>query len=103
MAASPFWKVYQAKEYRAACKYVEDAAALVAFLGDGAQIRAEHTLVLWHEGQESQPAAESYDHVAEVVSKRLQEHRAKVKEKLECETARHEARHSARAASGATS
>ena len=35
MAASPVWKVYLGKEYRAACKYVEEAACLVAFLGDG--------------------------------------------------------------------
>lgn len=42
MAASPDFKVYHRNEYRAACKYVEDAAALVAVLGDGAQIRYGH-------------------------------------------------------------
>lgn len=98
MAASPFWKVYQAKEYRAACKYVEDAAALVAFLGPGAQIRAEHTLILWHEGHESQLAAESYDHVAEVVNARLQEYRAKRDERLACVAAKLEAQHRGRVA-----
>ena len=79
MAASPMWKVYSAeREYRAACKAVEEAARLVAFLGDGATIRAEHTLILWTEGAEGQSAAESYDHVAEVVHARLSAHRANV-------------------------
>jgi hypothetical protein len=71
MAASPQWKVYQGKEYLAACKRVEEAACLVAFLGDGATIRAGHDTVLWTEGAEDQPAAESFDHVADVVHSRL--------------------------------
>lgn len=82
MAAAPLWKVYNsAKEYRAACKGVEEAAVLVAFLGEGATIRCEHTLVLWIEGKEKQPASESYDHVVETVHARLGEHRAKLKQK----------------------
>lgn len=72
---SPFWKVYSGGEYRAACKHVEDAAALVAVLGAGAQIRAEHRLVMWTEGSETQSAGESYDHVREVTETRLQAHR----------------------------
>lgn len=72
MAASPQWKVYNAaKEYKAACKDAEDAACLVALYGDGATIRAEHTIVLWTEGAEDQPASESYDHVAETVHQRM--------------------------------
>ena len=82
MASSPMWKVYNArKEYRAACKGVEEAAVLVAFLGNGSTIRAEHTLVLWTEGAEVQPAAESYDYVADVVHLRLAVHRKAVAEK----------------------
>lgn len=77
MAASPQWKVYNAaKEYKAACKDVEDAACLIAFYGDGATIRAEHTIILWTEGAEQQPASESYDFVAETVFHRLEERRA---------------------------
>ena len=92
MAASPMWKVYDAeKDYRAACKGVEEAACLVAFLGDGATIRCEHTLIVWTEGQEDQPAAESYDHVAETAQRRLDEHRARVKAKRDAEVARYEA------------
>lgn len=86
MAASPIWKVYLGKEYRAACKYVEDAAALVALLGDGTTLRCDHALVLWVEGKEDQSAAESYDHVVEVVHRRLGEHRDKVRGKREYET-----------------
>ena len=47
----------------------EDAAALVAILGDGATIRV-HGSVLWHEGHEDQPAGESYDHVARLLEER---------------------------------
>lgn len=82
MAASPMWKVYNAdKDYRAACKGVEEAAVLVAFLGDGATIRCDHSIILWTEGREDQPAGESYDHVAGVVHARLDAHRAKIAEK----------------------
>lgn len=83
MAASPTWKVYANKDYRAACKAVEEAACLVAFLGDGATIRCEHTLIVWTEGEEDQPAAESYDHVAETVKLRLEQFRSKAKAKRE--------------------
>ena len=77
MAASPDFKVYHRNEYRAACKYVEDAAALVAVLGDGAQIRYGHRFPMWTEGAETQSAGESYDHVAEVVHARVAEHERK--------------------------
>lgn len=81
MAAAPQWKVYLGKEYRAATKHVEEAACLVAFLGDGATIRCEHSLVLWHEGKEELHASESYDRVAQVVHARLQEHRDRMRAK----------------------
>lgn len=74
MAASPDWKVYDAdKKYRAATKDVEDAAVLVAFYGDGATIRYGHDFVVWTEGKEFQPAAESYDFVHEVAVQRINE------------------------------
>lgn len=88
MAASPSWKVYNAaKEYRAACKAIEEAAVLVAFLGDGATIRCEHSLVVWTEGAEDQSAGESYDHVAEVASRRLEERRGVVAKKRRSDAA----------------
>lgn len=71
MAGSPVWKVYRGTEYVAACKYPEDAAALVAVLGDGSTIKHSHGKSLWLEGAETQPAGESYDHVAETVRRRL--------------------------------
>jgi len=79
MAASPMWKVYLGKEYRAACKHVEEAACLVAFLGRGSTIRAEHSLIVWSEGNEDRPAADSYDHVVEVTHARLENYRAKMR------------------------
>jgi hypothetical protein len=47
-----------------------DAAARVATIGDGASIYHGEDR-LWTEGEEDQPASESYDHVAEVVQARL--------------------------------
>lgn len=92
MAASPQWKVYtKAKEYTAATKHVEEAACLVAFLGDGATIRASHAFVVWTEGSEDQGAAESYDHVVEVVEKRMAERRAKTAERDRASAAKYEA------------
>lgn len=68
MAGSPSWKVYAPTgEYVAACKLVEDAAAIVALHGDGAKIKHGHGRALWTEGAEGQPAAESYDYVAQTV------------------------------------
>jgi len=72
MASAPQFKVYNpSKEYVAACKHVEDAAALVALYGDGATIRSGHTTIVWTEGQETQPAGESFDFVAELAHQRL--------------------------------
>lgn len=97
MASSPLWKVYNSdKEYRAACKDVEEAAVLVAFLGDGSTIRCDHALILWTEGKEDQPASESYDHVADVVNRRLSERRAAMKAKLDERAASLAAEHAAR-------
>lgn len=66
MAASPRWKVYGANgEYRASCKYPEDAGAIVALLGDGATIRDGHrsSKAVWTEGVDG-TAGDSYDDVA---------------------------------------
>ena len=72
MAASPGFKVYTtANEYVAACKHIEDAAAIVALRGDGATIRYNHRHIVWREGNEEQPAAESYDFVYETVMSRI--------------------------------
>jgi hypothetical protein len=70
MAGSPRWKVYVRGKYVASCKYLEDAAAIVALNGDGTEIRDDHGPVLWREGQEDFPASESYDGVAKVVLER---------------------------------
>ena len=69
MAATPKFKVYNPSgEYVAACKHVEDAAAIVALYGHGSRIYDQfHRRVLWDEGHEKCPAGESYDIVAEVV------------------------------------
>ena len=70
MAASPKWKVYSPEnEYVAACKHVEDAAAVVALRGDGATIREGHTkaTIVWIEGTDGH-AGDSYDAVVDRVS-----------------------------------
>jgi hypothetical protein len=74
MAAAPRFKVFSATgEYLAATKRPEEAAAVVAFLGDGAEIRDGHakTNCVWREGSESQSASESVDFVAELVWARV--------------------------------
>ncbi len=57
------------KKARASCEHAEEAACLVAFLGEGALIKSGYA-ILWTEGSERQPAAESYDHVADVCNER---------------------------------
>jgi hypothetical protein len=64
--ATPDFKVYSAGgEYVAACKYAEEAAALVALRGEGATVRVRHRWTVWTEGREAIPAGESYDLAAE--------------------------------------
>ena len=58
-------------ELVATMKHGEDAACLVAFYGDGAKIRRHGSnVILWHEGHEEFPAAESYDGVCSVITRR---------------------------------
>lgn len=72
MAASPQFKVYDPEgNYEAACHGVETAAVIVAFLGKGAKIRWQHKYTVWCEGDEPQPASESYDYVATRVHDRI--------------------------------
>jgi hypothetical protein len=71
MSSSPTLKVYNAHgDYIAACKHAEDAAALAAFNGNGTTIRHGHKLVVWTEGKETHPAAESFDFVATTIARR---------------------------------
>jgi hypothetical protein len=64
------WEVYREGNIRAACFYPEDAAALVAVLGNGTTIEFKG-ITVWREGLEEIPASESYDTVAEVCYKRI--------------------------------
>ena len=71
MAGAPRYKVYSAAGiYVAACKFAEDAAAVVASY-EGGTIRDGHRTVVWHEGQETESAANSYDAVAQAIHSRL--------------------------------
>lgn len=85
MAQSPQFKVYRGKEYVAACKHAEDAAALVA-ISCGGTIKHGHTLVVWREGQEAFSAGESYDGAAQIMRQRItaahQAHYLKIHGKL---------------------
>lgn len=72
MTQSPAWKVYTPEgKYEAATHHAETAAAVVALLGEGATIRHGHSQTVWTEGQESVPASESYDTVAQTVQERV--------------------------------
>lgn len=77
MAAAPRFKVFDGNgTYQGATKELEAAAALVAFYGDNASIRIGHATkdIVWLNGIEQDgEAAESYDYVAEIASKRITE------------------------------
>jgi hypothetical protein len=79
MAGTPKFKIFNPSgEYVAACKYPEDAAALVDLYGAGSTIRDGHSKadVVWTEGKETQPASESYDFVGTTVEDRIKVRRA---------------------------
>lgn len=67
-----WWSLYTPKGERVALvKHAEDAAALVAVLGNGYTIRSGRSVVLWVEGEEEISAADSYDVVADTVMRRF--------------------------------
>ena len=65
MASSPKFKVYRFGEYVAACKFPEDAAAILGMGGPG-EIRLNHKEVLY-KTEDGCEAANSYDEVAQQV------------------------------------
>lgn len=74
MAASPKYKVFTPLgEYVASCKHAEDAAAVVAAHGEGAEIRTAHSsrAVVFRESESlgDDAAANSYDRAADIVFK----------------------------------
>jgi endonuclease YncB( thermonuclease family) len=71
MAAAPQWKVYRGGEYVAACKYAEDAAAMVSVAGG--LVKHGHSLIVWREGQEQFSAGDSYDGAAKIMEQRRYE------------------------------
>ena len=72
MAATPKLKCFNADgEYVAACKYGEEAACIMSMNGDGSVVKYGHRHVVWREGQEAQPAGESYDFVAQTINDRI--------------------------------
>ena len=79
MASSPDFKIYaasgrtNASRYRGCMKTPEEAAIVVAALGDGTTIRYAHGWIVWREGSEAQSAAEDYGYVAEVVHERIKD------------------------------
>lgn len=78
MAKKPvaWMKIYTPSgDYVASCNDYAAAAVLVAFYGDGAEIRNGHAKknAIWREGCEEQPAGESYDYVASILQQRTTE------------------------------
>ena len=64
------WSIHNADgDLMAITKHAEDAAAFVALIGDGATVR-NGGKVLWTEGAEDIPAAESYDAAASTILER---------------------------------
>lgn len=92
MAAAPLWKVYRGREYVAACRYPEDAAAVVAVAPTDAVIRFRHRLVVWREGAEAFSAGESYDRAAEIMQSRVDESARRYRERVAGRDGREHAR-----------
>lgn len=91
MAGTPRFKIYNPQGgYVAACKYPEEAAMLTACLGNGTTIRNGHEKrhIVWHEGQETQSASESYDYVAQLVGERMNGKRSGFPSTAELDAAR---------------
>jgi len=64
------WKVYNGEgELMGATHHAEDAAALVAIIGEDAAVKYGR-LVVWNEGLEDFGASESYDAAAEIMCNR---------------------------------
>lgn len=79
MAASPRFKIFNPQGgYIASCVHLEDAAALAALYGDGAQVRDGHQkqYTLWTEGAEQISAGESYDMAAAIMQSRIDQRAA---------------------------
>jgi hypothetical protein len=71
MAGSPPFKVHDSEgRYVASARDVTLAAVVVAFLGDGARVKY-HGRIIWTEGSESEPAGDSFDGAAELMSARI--------------------------------
>lgn len=72
MAATPRFKIFTpGGEYVAACKYAEDAGALVSLRGPGATIRTGHGRrdIVWTEGLDG-VAYYSYEATAKTIADR---------------------------------
>ncbi len=69
MARTTKWKVYRDGKFVAACKYAEDAAALINVSSSGV-VKYDHRFVVWREGQEVLAAGESYDRAADIMLER---------------------------------
>lgn len=60
-------------DIRAQTVFAEDAASMVAFLGDGATVEqiGRKGVVLWREGSETESASESFDLAAKTIHDRI--------------------------------
>ncbi len=73
MASAPPFKLFNpGGEYLGSLKYVEDAAAMVAILGDGATVRNGHAKrdTIYTQGADGD-AGESYDVAGELMRSRI--------------------------------
>ena len=81
MAGAPQFKIFNpAGDYIGCLKHLEDAAALVAILGHGAEVRDGHNKRnrLWMEGNEVFSAGNSYDGAAKIMVERIEHRRVKL-------------------------
>ena len=77
MSGTPKFKIYREGEYVAACKYAEDAAAIVGV--SGGLVKYDHGRVIWREGEELIEASQSYDEAGAIMVKRVTDYAQKRK------------------------
>lgn len=79
MATGLDFKIYKDKEFIAATKYAEDAAAVAAITANA--VVKYGGRIVWREDREGFSAGESYDQAAGIMWNRIREHRREREEK----------------------
>ena len=81
MSGTPKYKAFRGKEYVAALKHPEDVAVLISAEVVN-RVSYDRAVWVWKESDDPAIAANSYDDAAELMAKRLSEHKIKALKKM---------------------